>query len=153
MLFSSATGVQESTQEFVAEEMSAEDQALIMEAAILESVTGEELEAFLENQTEVNAAVRDEVVLEKTIVRLDKQAKISKAQKTAVFTIAKEKNDPKYKKLVTVWRMERFLEAELMKKYGNEGMRRAKKAVQNGGKSKSALMKKVARNVGTSLNH
>lgn len=124
--------------------VSPEDHALIMEAAILESATPEELEAFLENHTEVQAAIHDEVLLEKTIVRLDKKARISQAQKVAIFTIAKEKNDPEFKKLVTVWRMERYLEDRLMKKYGNEGLRRAKKTVDKASRSKSNMVKKAA---------
>lgn len=132
--------------------MSVEDQAFIMEAAILESASPEELESFLGNHADVQAALRDEVLLEKTIVRLDKKARLSQAQKVAVFTVAKEKNDPKFKKLLTVWRMERYLENELMKKYGNEGMRRAKKTVANGSKSKSALVSKVAKNMNKQLN-
>jgi hypothetical protein len=148
MLFGSNGNIQPNTEDV----LSTEDQALIFEAAILESLTGEELTAFLESHNEVNAAIRDEVLLEKSIVRLDKKAKTSQAQKMAVFTIAKEKNDPKLKKLLTVWRMERLLEMDLFKKYGNEGLRRAKKAVGNGQKSKSALVKKVANNVNKSLN-
>jgi len=133
------------------EEVSTEAQALIMEAAMLDVLSEGELNAFLENHTEVNAALRDQVLLEKTIVRLDKKAKLSRAQKVAVFTVAKEKNDPKFKKLVTVWRLERFLEQYLFKKYGNEALRRAKKTMMNAGKSQSALVKKVAANVQSQL--
>jgi hypothetical protein len=134
------------------DQMSAEDQALIMEAAILDTMSPDEVGAFLENHTEVQAALRDEVLLEKTIVRLDKQARLSQAQKTAVFTVAKERNDPLMKKLLTVWRMERFLESSLLKKYGNEGMRRAKVAVNNSSKSKSKVVKSVADKVKKQLN-
>jgi hypothetical protein len=134
------------------DEPTKESTALIMEAALSEVLSPEELEAFLESHTEVTNALHDEVLLEKSIVRLDKQAKLTRAQKVAVFTIAKEKNDPLFKKLLTVWRMERFLESQLLKKYGNEGMRRAKKAMQTGSQSKSALIKKVANNVNKQLN-
>jgi hypothetical protein len=48
--------------------------------------------------------------------------------------------------------MERFLEAFLMKKYGNEAMRRAKKAMYNGQHSSSSIVKKVANNVHSQLN-
>lgn len=136
----------------IAEELSPEAQAFIMETAILESATPEDLEAFLESHLETNAAVNEEVLLEKSIVRLDKQAKISRAQKVAVFTIAKEKNDPQFKKLLTVWRMERFLENALLKKYGNEGYRRARKSVESAGRSKSQMVKKAAKNVAKQLN-
>ena len=133
-------------------DLTLESQSLIMEAALLENLSAEELEAFLESHTETNAAVRDEVLLEKTIVRLDKKARLSQAQKVAVFTVAKEKNDPLFKKLLTVWRMERFLENQLFRKYGNEGLRRAKKAMMKSSNSTSSLVKKVANNMNKQLN-
>lgn len=136
----------------VAEELSPEALSFIMETAIMESASPEDLEIFLESHMETSAAVNEEVLLEKSIVRLDKQAKISRAQKVAVFTIAKEKNDPQFKKLLTVWRMERFLENALFKKYGNEGYRRARKSVESGGRSKSQMVKKAAKNVAKQLN-
>lgn len=129
----------------VTESMSVEDQSLILESLMLESLTEEELTAFLESHSEVNAAINDEILVEKTIVRLDKKAKISQAQKTAVFTIARQKNDPKIKKLMTVWRIERALEADLFRKYGSEALRRAKQAVNNAARSSS----KTVRTLGT----
>ena len=116
----------------------------IMEAVMMENLTNAELSEFLNDNAEVQAAMENNVLLERTIVRLDKHAKLSKARKMAVFTIAKEKNDPRYKKLVKVWRMERYLELELEKKYGNEASRRAKKIVAAAAKSKSNVVKKVA---------
>jgi hypothetical protein len=108
---------------------------------------------FLENQTEVDDALNNNILMEKTIVRLDKKAKLSKATKMAVFTLAKEKNDPKFKMLLTVWKMERYLEAYLVKKYGNEAARRAKKAVSSSAnKSAGTIIKKVANRAKDSLN-
>lgn len=133
-------------------ELTAESQSLIMEAALLENLSQEELSAFLESHQETNAAIRDEVLLEKTIVRLDKKARLSQAQKVAVFTVAKERNDPLFKKLLTVWRLERFLEAQLFRKYQNEGLRRARQAMAKPAKSSSSLVKKVANNVAKQLN-
>lgn len=116
----------------------------IMEAFVKEEFTPDEMSMFLENQTEIDDAINNNILMEKTIVRLDKKAKLSKARKMAVFTIAKEKNDPKFKKLLTVWKMERFLEDYLDKKYGNEASRRAKKAVSNSAKSSSGTIIKRA---------
>lgn len=126
------------------DDMTVEDMALLTEAAILENATAEEIESFLSNSEEIDAALNEEIVTERTLVRLDKSARINQQQKVAVFTIAKEKNDPKFKKLVTVWRMERMLEDDLFKKYGNEGLRRAKKNVQKQTVSGSSFVKRVA---------
>lgn len=134
------------------EHISTEAMNYIMEAVMLEGLTEEEISAFLENQNEVTASINENILMEKTIVRLDKKAKLSKAHKMAIFTIAKEKKDPKYKKLVTLWKMERFIEAYLEKKYGNEALRRAKKAVSKSQKSTSGMVKKAATKVKSQLN-
>ena len=126
------------------EVLSTEAVNYIMEAFVKEEFTPDEMSMFLENQTEIDDAINNNILMEKTIVRLDKKAKLSKARKMAVFTIAKEKNDPKFKKLLTVWKMERFLEDYLDKKYGNEASRRAKKAVSNSAKSSNGTMIKRA---------
>jgi hypothetical protein len=148
MLFGSNGSLQPKQED----ELSVEDRSLIMEAALLEAAAPEELQAFLENHNEVNAAIRDEVLLEKTIVRLDKKARLTRAEKVAVFAIAKQKNDIDFKKLMTVWRMERYLEGRLMKKYGAQGMRVARQTMQNASKkSKSPTIKKVTNRITSEL--
>lgn len=135
------------------EQIVAESFSLISQAMILEHTSDAELQEFLNDSTELAHLENEEVVVqERTIVRLDKKAKISQAQKMAVFTIAKERNDPKMKKLITIWRMERTIEADLFRKYGNEGLRRAKKVVQQNSKSKSGLLKAVAKKTETQFN-
>ena len=109
--------------------MSAEESMYMMEA-VMNELSNDELSVFLEDSEAVQDAVNNGILLERTIVRLDKKAKLSKAKKMAIFMIAKEKNDINFKKLQKVWRMERYLEAVLEKKYGNEASRRAKKFVQ-----------------------
>lgn len=133
------------------ENFDARTEALILEAALLDMPTLE-VEALLEDTTDIATAISENVVLERTIVRLDKTAKLSKARKMAVFAVAKERNDPKFKKLMTVWKWERFLEAFLDKKYGNEAMRRAKKSVSNSAKSKSKLVATASKTADRSLN-
>lgn len=133
------------------ENFDARTEALILEAALLD-MPAAEVEALLEDTTDVAAAISENVVLERTIVRLDKTAKLSKARKMAVFAVAKERNDPKFKKLMTVWKWERFLEAFLDKKYGNEAMRRAKKSISNSSKSKSKLVATASKTADRSLN-
>ncbi len=148
MLFTNR-GIQESS--YGEEEISTEAMSMIVEAAMLDTLTDEEITTFCESHIETNQALDEEIVTEKTIVRLDKKAKLSQAQKMSVFTIAKEKNDPKFKKLVTVWRMERVLEDELFKRYGNEGLRRAKKAMASASQSKSKTLKKASKSVNSQL--
>lgn len=132
--------------------VSLESLSMLIEAAILENASSEEINEYVSNHGQTQSDIKNEIVTERTIVKLDKNAKISKMTKLAAFQIAKEKNDPKFKKLLTIWRMERFLEAYLIKRYGAEAQRRAKKAVMSAGKSSTPLVKKVAANVHNQLN-
>ena len=110
-------------------QISEESNAMIAEAMISDQLTKDEI-CELTSCAEACNELKDlGIVTEKTIVRLDKRAKLSRAFQTAVFTIAREKKDPLMKKLLTVWRMERTLEAKLMKKYHAEAMKRAKSSV------------------------
>ena len=133
-------------------EPSKESASAIMEVVLREGLSENELQEFLENQHEIDTALGEEILTEKTIVRLDKYAKLNQAQKIAVFTIAREKKDVKFKKLLTVWAMERRLENELFKKYGNEALRVAKKQVAKAGKSKSSKIKKAANKLKAQFN-
>lgn len=102
---------------------------------VLEMCSSAEDRRFLVDETEI--------CTEKTIVRLDKKAKISRAFKAAVFTVAREKKDPKFKKLLTIWRIERTLEAYLTKKYHNEAMKRARMTVSKMAQSGNGSVKKT----------
>lgn len=106
-----------------------EGDALIIEAAICEAIgTKEGLQEFLE--CEAPLFVKMGILTERSIVRLDKKAKLSKAEAQAVFIIAKEKGDRDYKKLCTIWKMRKVLIEKLTKKYANEARRRAKTMVK-----------------------
>lgn len=132
-------------------EPTTESDNLIMTAALLESNTHDEIQAFLESD-ESPLAIREGVLMEKTIVKLDKNAQVSQARKMAIFTIAKEKNDINFRKLVTIWRMERKLEGVLDKKYGPEATRRAKKAVNKRRNSRVPIIQKTVKKTNTVLN-
>lgn len=125
------------------EHISLESMQLINESLISSFLTEDEQVQLLESHSEITDLVNSDIVTEKTLVRLDKNARINQVQKVAVFTIAKEKNDPIFKKLLTVWRIERSLEKKLLGKYGNEGLRRAKKTVQSNYKQKGNAFVKI----------
>lgn len=131
------------TEGFDAEEVSLEDEALIMEGAMMDGLSNEELEAFLENGAEIRDAVDNEVLLERTVVRLDKKAKLSRAKAMAIFSIAKEKKDPKFKKLLTLWKLENKILKYLEKKYGAAATSRAKKTMNAKKNVKAPSVKKA----------
>ena len=143
MLFNTTGVVTENALLGSDDEITTESSQLILEAAIQEFATPDELKEILESHSTVNDLLEMDAVSEKTLVRLDKNARISQTQKMAMFTIARERNDPDFKKLLTVWRMERNLETKLHRKYGNEAMRRAKVIVQKNYKQRGNAFVKI----------
>lgn len=129
----------------------------IMEQAIIESCTNEEIQEFLSDPSAVNEAIRQEIVTEKNIVRLDRKTKLSRAQKMAEFEIAKKKNYIGFRKLLTVWRMERELEDDIHKKFGQQAKALGKKNFDASLHKKksgttSAIIKKAAANAKKQFN-
>lgn len=110
------------------DEFTIEEEALLTEAMLLDAGP-DVVEELLESNAQVDSLLQQEVLMERSIVRLDKNAKINRAYWTAIFNIARKKKDSKYKKLVTLWKMEKQIEKYLEKKYGNEARRIAKKSV------------------------
>jgi hypothetical protein len=120
--------------------------ALIIECALLDTFSSEEIESLTENTYDLGKAVNEDVLVERSIVRLDKEAKKNKAYKMAIFQVAKEKNDRDFRKLLTLWKLERFIEAKLEKRYGAQAKQLAKQAMKKSKNTKSkAVGKAVAK--------
>lgn len=117
--------------------ISKSDSTLITEAVLLEGLSSEEAASICEDTRFTDELIRSDIVTEKTIIKLDKKAKLKGATRTAVYTIARQRKDPKFKKLLTLWRMESQIEKELYKKYHNEALLKAKKSLSS--KSTSSL--------------
>lgn len=154
MLFNSEGSVSADSMDFTVEE-----RANIFEQSILESCSAEEIREFLEDSAAVNEAIRQEIVTERNIVRLDKKTKLSHAQKMAEFELAKKKNDRDFRKLLTVWKMERELEAKIHKKYGQQAKTLGKKNFNESMRNKknttgklSTISKKAENNIKKQFN-
>lgn len=65
-------------------------------------------------------------ILEVSIVRLDKKAKKQRSYKLAILQCAKDDDNQDYKRLETIWRMEKFLFRKLEKKYKTRAKQRMK---------------------------
>lgn len=117
--------------------------ALIVECALLDTFSNEEIEALTENTYDLGKAVNEDILVERSIVRLDKQAKKNKAYKMAIFQIAKEKGDRDFKKLLTLWKLERFIEAKLEKRYAAQAKQLAKQAMKKSKNTKSKAVGKA----------
>ena len=99
-----------------------EESRLILESVILDNLSADDCDMISESTDFISELKGQEYVSERTIVKMDKKARLQRAIKAAVFTIARRKKDVKFKKLLTVWRMERTLEAYLFKKYYSQAL-------------------------------
>lgn len=101
------------------------------------------LDEFVES-TDADIAVAEGFLTEKTIVRFDKNAKKAQLYEVAVAAVAREKNDPLYRKLQTVYKMERILKAKLRKKYNSQASKKVKEYLARAKKSKSGVLARIA---------
>lgn len=90
-----------------------------------ESVSNDGGQSILEG-----AIPEDLVVMEKTIVRMDKQAKKQRAYKLAILQCAKDDDNKDYKKLETIWKMEKYLMRRLEKRYAQKARSRMKQTAK-----------------------
>jgi len=127
-----------------------ENNAMLDEQLNAETLEGDQLimEAILDeagvaiSEEEAYELISEQILSERSIVRLDKYAKRSLAEKKAVIIIARENNDPLYKKLVTVYKMKKKLISKLVQKYGTRAKSRVRKNASN--KKITALVKNAA---------
>lgn len=118
--------------------------SLIIECAILDAFSNEEIESVTENTYDLGKAVNEDILVERSIVRLDKEAKKSRAYKMAIFQVAKEKKDRDFKKLMTLWKLERFIEDKLEKRYAAQAKQLAKESLKKAKSTKSKIVGKAA---------
>lgn len=92
-------------------------------------------------------AIAEGFLTEKTIIKFDKNAKRAQLYEVAVAAVAREKNDPLYRKLETVYKMERILKAKLRKKYHSQANAKVKEYLARAKKSKSGLLSRIAKKI------
>jgi hypothetical protein len=113
-----------------------EGDQLIAEALILEAAEEGDF-----SEDDIDQLISENLLSERNIVRLDKKARKSHAIDKSVLVLAKENNDPLYKRLVKNWKQRRMIRAKLKQKYGSKAIARARK-IQS--KSRNKAFKKVA---------
>lgn len=101
------------------------------------------LQEFVES-VDCDIAVQEGFLTERTIVKFDKNARRSQLYEVAVAAVAREKKDPLYKKLQTVYKMERILKAKLRKKYHSQANAKVREYLANAKKSKTGILSKIA---------
>ena len=121
----------------------------IMEAYLIEEIEKGEIEEISEEAIQEFVAqglISEDMLQEKNIikVKLDRQTRTNIMINRSIIVLAKEANDPDYKKLVKVWKMRKVLMDKLAKKYKTKAMSRARKLVAQG-----ALSIKTEQNKGS----
>lgn len=119
---------------------------------IRETLEGDQLifEAVLEDagvelsESEIYELISEQLLSEKSIIRLDKAAKKAHAKKKAVIVLAREAGDPLYKKLVTVYKQKRKIIARLVQKYGSRADQRVRKNAAAAGKRVTPMVRSAA---------
>lgn len=87
----------------------------------------QQIKEFCES-AEAEALLEKGVFKKPTLVRLGKADDLKRRQKLTAFELAKQNNDPLWKKLVKNRKEEKRLIAAIMKKYGNKAEKVAKVA-------------------------
>lgn len=113
---------------------------------IQNNLTESEVAEFIES-VDSDIAVSEGFLTEKTIVKFDKTAKKAQLYEVAVAACAREHKDPLYKKLETVYKMERVIKAKLRKKYNAEAQKKVKEYLARARKSKSGILARIANKI------
>ena len=108
-----------------------------------DALSAEECAAFKES-VESDIAISEGFFTERTIVKFDKNARLSQLRRVSALALAKQANDPLFKKLNKVWKMERMLESKIYSKYKSKADQRARKLYANLKKSKSKTLSAAA---------
>jgi len=88
-------------------------------------LSDEKIQEFCESD-EAQALVEAGIMRKKTLVRLSRKDDMSRRRTMAAFTLARDKKDPLWAKLVKNRVQERKLIGDIVRKYGNQAERVAK---------------------------
>lgn len=120
------------SESYIDSELDAASDQIAAEAALMDLASGaeiEELATSMEDMHDVSDMMG--IAMEKTIVRLDRNARLKHLRKANVLNLARKDNHAKFRKLMTVWKMERALEKELDTIYRQKADVLARKQIQN----------------------
>lgn len=132
--------------EAVSDEAMAQLQAVLLEDTLSET----EMSALLE---ECEKTTGMEPVEERTIVKLDRRAKRNRDYKLSILQVAKEMGLPSYKKIITLWEMERYLMDDMEKKCATKAKARMKTMGKKSEKGDSPIKKAISNALTRSERH
>lgn len=131
------------TEEMRQDDLTKADEAAMAECALMDFATPDEIAELAESYGEMeDVSEIFGVAMEKTIVKMSRQDRLKHLTKQAIFTEARRAKDPRFKKLMSLWKMERAIEADLTRIYKSRAQKRAMQQIKNYG---SNGIKKVQR--------
>ena len=97
------------------------EEMALANAAMMDLTTEDDIHEISESTQDMREASEIfGVAMEKTIVRFDRKSRYNHLNKQAQLNLAKQNNDPNYKKLLKVWEMERALEKKIAQRWGSK---------------------------------
>jgi hypothetical protein len=110
----------------------AAEEAVIAAAALQGLASSAEINE-LASSTEAMNDISDMmgIAMERTIVRLDRKARLKHLTKQAELDQARANNDPNYKKLMKLWMMERALEKKIHQRWSSKAKVVASKKIRD----------------------
>lgn len=108
------------------------DEAVFASCALMDLTSSDELQTLaesVEDMSDVSEVFG--IAMERTIVRLDRNDRMKHLRKANVLALARKDNHAKYRKLLTLWQMERTLEKDLESIYRGRADQLARKQIQN----------------------
>lgn len=118
---------------------------IALEDAAVDEMTDEMTSEEVDESLLEGVLPEDAVVMERSIVIMDKKAKKQRAYKLAILQCAKEDNNKEYKQLETLWKMEKYLMRRLEKKYAQRARTRMKQTAKKAGEvtGNKSIVKKI----------
>ena len=125
MAMESAEKQEEADEEELAEES-------LAYAALMDSASMDEIADVAEDYNDIqDLSGIFGVAMEKTIIRMDRNARFRHLSKQAELNAARAANDPNYKKLMKVWAMERELEKRIHQRWNSKGQKVARVKIRD----------------------
>ena len=108
------------------------DEAVIASCALMDLASSDEIQSLAESTEDMqDVSEMFGIAMERTIVRLDRNDRMKHLRKANVLALARKDNHIKYRKLLTLWQMERTLEKDLESIYHTKADQLARKQIQN----------------------
>ena len=108
------------------------EEASLAAAALMDLASNDEISTMAESwedQRDISETMG--VAMEKTIIRIDRKGRFSHLTKQAELNLARQNNDPNYKKLMKIWAIERALEKKIHQKWNSKAQKVAKVKIRD----------------------